>query len=204
MQKLLRSSLAVVILLSSSAALALFDAQVQVGMRSGTWKAGSTSDSISSSSAKVSAHLDPIPLVPVSFGVAVGTDTWKVSKDKQNLKDLSSYHLTPEITAWLPLGDLKPYARVGYSILSAYKGTVAIDVAGTEYSTSAGLTGSGPRAAVGVDWSILPLLSITAEYEYSNETLSWKSVSVGPLSTDDFEKPTLTSTAIMVGAKLKI
>lgn len=190
----------------ASPARALFDVQAHVGSRSGTWSQDETSKSVAATTLKLSTHLDPIPLVPVGFGLALYSEQWKVSPEDHGLKRLSSYSVVPEITGWLPLDSFRPFARLGYSVLSAYTGKVstgagtASAVEGTLY-----LAGSGIHAAVGVEWSVpaVPLLSLSGEFEYAQETLKLAKNTVGGTDiSGSYKSPKISSTAILVGAKI--
>lgn len=191
----------------STQASALIDAQAGLGRRNAKWNQDSTSSSVPSDVLKVSAHLDPIPLVPVSFGLALYSETWKVSESGQGLTSLKSYSVVPEVTAWLPLGDLKPYARVGYSILSAYTGKAVVATAAGTTTGDIYLAGAGIHAGAGLEWSIpvVPLLSIFGELEYASETVKLAKDKVADVDiSGSFKSVTLTSTAVIVGAKLGI
>lgn len=182
---------------------AFVDAEVAVGQRSGTWKAsGVSGKSISSTTIQMAAHLDPIPLVPVSFGLRMISDSYKTTVADHGVKSLTSTAIVPEITAWLPIGDIKPFARLGYTLVSAYKGTIEV-VAPTTTSVSWANSSSGPRLAAGIEYSLLPLVSLTAAVEHSMETLTSKAVTVGNVTVAS-SKTTLTSNAILLGAKVGI
>ena len=192
----------------STQASALVDAQIGLGRRNAKWDQDSKSSSTSSDVLKVAAHLDPIPLVPVSFGLALYSETWKVSETDQGLTSLKSYSVVPEITAWLPTGDFKPYASVGYSILSAYTGKAVISTgAGTSATGDIYLAGAGLHIGAGVEWSVpvVPMLSIFGELEYASETVKLAKDKVADIDiSGSFKSVNMTSTAIIIGAKLGI
>jgi hypothetical protein len=176
-------------------AQAFVDVELSAGKRSGTYD----SKAITSSTVQMAAHLDPIPLVPVAFGLRMISDSYSTTMADQGIKSLTSTAIVPEIAAWLPLGDLKPFARVGYTVVSAYKGTV--EILGTNISVP--MTGSGPRIAVGIQWSLLPLISLTAALEHSGETLTLKAITSGAI-TIPATTIKLNSNAILLGAKVGI
>lgn len=203
------SRLVLVFLLSvtSSHASAFIDGGVALGRRNANWNQDSKSSNISSDVLKVSAHLDPIPLVPVSFGLALYSESWKVTEADQSLTSLKSYSLVPEVTAWIPLDSLRPYARVGYSILSAYTGNAAVTVGTTRTTGTMALAGIGLHVGAGLEWNVpvIPLLSVFGELEYANERVRLAKDKIGDLDISAGYKPiTLTSTAILIGAKLGI
>lgn len=192
----------------STQASALVDAQFGLGRRNEKWDQDSKSSTTTSDLLKVAAHLDPIPLVPVSFGLALYSENWKVSETDQGLTSLKSYSFVPEITAWLPTGDFKPYARVGYSILSAYTGKAVVSTgAGTTTTGDIYLAGAGLHMGAGVEWSvpIVPMLSIFGELEYASETVKLAKDKVADIDiSGSFKSVNMTSTAIIIGAKLGI
>jgi hypothetical protein len=195
-------------ILASSPSFALVDAELQIGQRNASWKNSGDSSSLTSQVIRVAGHLDPIPLVPIGFGLGLYSESWKVDKDKQGLSSMSSYSLVPEITAWLPLGDLKPMARIGYSILTAYSAKPSF-VIGTQTVNTGTLllAGAGLRAAVGLDWAVpvVPLLSVTGALEYSSETVKLAKDKIGDIDVSPlFKSVTISSTAILVGARLSL
>lgn len=191
------------LLLVGSPAFALFDGELSVGQRTGTWKtSGDSGKSLSSSTIELAAHLDPIPLVPVSFGVRFISDAYDAKIADHGIKSLTSTAIVPEVTAWLPLGDLKPFGRIGYTAASAYKGTAETTVAGASISGSVAYQSTGPRIAAGVEWSLLPLVSLTAAYELSTETISMSEGKIGSVDIKTGAKDiNFVSTAILIGAK---
>lgn len=193
------------LLMAASPALAIVDGEVSVGQRSGTWKqSGEEGKSLSSSSLQLAVHLDPIPLVPVSFGVRMISDAYDAKVADHGVKSLTSTAVVPEVTAWLPIGDLKPFARVGYTAVSAYKGTAEVSAAGQTISGTIALKSSGPRLAAGLDWHPLPFISILAAFEYSTEKLTVDTKKIGDFTITDEGDDSYNSTAILLGVKAGI
>jgi hypothetical protein len=189
----------------SQSSLALIDGQLEVGPRNATWSQDGKSSKASSQVIRASFHLDPIPLVPVSFGLGAYSETWKVSEADQGLTSLTSYSITPEVIAWIPLGDLRPYGRLGYSVLSAYSGKAAIAVGSTKTTGTIGLVGAGLHVGAGLEWNVpvVPMLSVIGGVEYASERVKLATDKVGGIDVSPYYKlVTLTSTAILVGAKV--
>lgn len=190
---------------TASTALALIDGEVSVGKRSGTWSSGDTSKSIASNSVQMAGHVDPIPLVPVSFGVRLISESYNANIADHGVKSLTSTAIIPEITAWLPIGDIRPFARVGYTMLSPYRGTAEYTANSTTSFATVVYKSSGPRFAAGVEYSILPLISILATLEHSTETLTMSSGKAGSVDlTVGAKDIKFTSNAILLGAKVGI
>ncbi|MCX6126176.1 MAG: hypothetical protein NTV34_15700 [Proteobacteria bacterium] len=189
----------------SEPSAAFIDAQAELGTRSATWAQDGTSSKVSAQVLRASAHLDPIPLVPVSFGLGAYSETWKVNETDQGLTSLQSYSLTPEVLAWLPLGDFRPFGRIGYSLLSAYSGKASIQVGATKNTGTMALVGNGVHLAAGLEWNVpmVPLLSIIGSVEYASERVRLAKDKVGDVDISSVYKPiNLTSTALLVGAKV--
>jgi hypothetical protein len=182
----------------ASPALALVSVEFAVGSRSGTWKPKTgTSATISSQTVQMAAHVDPIPLIPVSFGARVISDSYKTTIAVHGVKSLTSTAIVPEITGWLPLGSLKPFARVGYTAVSAYKGTLEVLSINADVVESS----TGPRMAAGVEYSPLPFVSFMAAVEHSTETLKSKAITVGSVAVAA-TSTSMSTNAILLGAKV--
>lgn len=192
-------------LLLTSQAFAFMDAGLEYGVRNNKWEQDSTSKGISAQTIRASLHLDPIPLVPVGFGLGLYSETWKVSEADHGLKNLSSFSVVPEVTAWIPLGDLKPFARVGYSVLSGYTGKGAIAVGTETVDGSVGYAGAGLHIGAGIEYSVpvVPLLSVIGTVEYSSERLKLAQDKIGDTEVPGSRKNVTTSgTALLAGVKL--
>ncbi|MCX6119982.1 MAG: hypothetical protein NT027_20800 [Proteobacteria bacterium] len=191
----------------STTSFGLISGEGQIGARNATWKQGSSSSKTSSTVLRLAGHLDPIPLVPVSFGLGLYSETWKVSEADHSMSSLSSWSAVPEIQAWIPLGDLRPFVRVGYSILSGYSGKANIGTAPANVSGSIALVGNGVHLAAGLEWNIpvVPLLSVIGSIEYADETVRLAKDKIGDVDISSaFKNVNLKSTAILLGAKLSI
>ena len=191
------------LILAANPAMALIGGEVSVGQRSGSFKeSGSSGKTLSSQTLELAGHLDPIPLIPISFGVRLVSDAYDAKVADHGFKSMTSTAIVPEVSAWLPLGDLKPYARVGYTAVSAYKATVEKSLAGVTASGSAVLKSTGPRIAAGLEWSILPMISLSGAMEYSTETISISEAKVGGVDlTQGAKDISYANTAILVGVK---
>jgi hypothetical protein len=191
----------------STTAFGLIDGTLEVGKRNAKWAQDTDTSNISSQVARAALHLDPIPLVPIGFGLGVYSETWSVSKEDQGLSSLSSYSLVPEIVAWIPLGDFRPSARVGYSIGTVYAGKASLPSATGVNTGAMALVGTGLHAAIGMEWNlpIVPLLSLLAHYEYAMENVKLAKDKVGDQDISASYKPVkLTSSAVLIGVKLGI
>ena len=201
-------TLAATAFLAPSTASALIEGELTVGKRNGTFKqSGQSGKSLASSSLQLAGHLDPIPLIPVGFGLRAISETYDATVATHGLKSLTSTAIVPEVVAWipLPLMGIKPFARVGYTLASAYKGKTELSVLGATVSGDVAYKSTGMRMAAGVDWDILPFISLTAAFEHSTETLSMTEGNIGGVDIKSVAKDIdFTSTAILIGAKVGI
>lgn len=195
---------AMVSVFSAGPALALIEGELSVGQRDGTLKAdGASGKSLSGTTIQLAGHLDPIPLVPVSFGLRVINETYSPTVAKHGFKELTSTAFVPEFAAWIPLpGDFKPFARVGYTLVSAYKGRMEANVLGTMVAGDAVFESKGVRLAAGVSYSFMPFVSLSAAVEQSSEKLSpTEAKFAGVDIKSQVADVSFNSTAILVGVK---
>jgi len=187
---------------AAAPAFAFIEGEFSVGNRTGSFKSdGSSSKSLSGTSIQLAGHLDPIPFVPVAFGLRILNETFKPSVADHGLKTLTSTAFVPEVEAWLPLGDLKPFARIGYTLVSAYKGSMDLGPLG---SGDVAYKSTGTRLAAGINYSLLPLISFTAAFEQSNETFSVSDLKISGVDKSQVPDVKFNSTAITVGVKAGI
>jgi hypothetical protein len=167
--------------LMASPAWALFDVQVLTGKRSTDFKFGSVSNTESGTELKAAAHLDPIPLVPVGFGLSLSQINWDKSDDL-NYKSMDGYEVGLEVQAWLPieLAGFEVYGKLGYTMLGAYTGT--FDYAGQEVKML--YKPSGAYIAAGVKYKFLMRLGVMLEVESGNRELSFDELKDLPAGLD--------------------
>ncbi|MES2743805.1 MAG: outer membrane beta-barrel protein [Bdellovibrionota bacterium] len=184
-------------LLSASPAFAIFNVQVLGGQRSSEFKNDSSSIDLSGSELRFAAHLDPIPLVPVGFGVAFAQTTFDEDGTKVDGTDIDL-----ELEAWLPLeiAGLVPFAKIGYTVGGEYE---------VEFDDLAGVKSkfkpSGASLHVGIKYEFLLRIGIMAEVEFANRELDYDSTSGAPanlqVEADDSKQK---STSILIGAQAGI
>jgi hypothetical protein len=170
--------------LLASPAWALFDAQVLTGKRSTDYKFGSSSSSTESGTElKVAAHLDPIPLVPIGFGLSLSQINWDKSDDLA-FKSLDGFEVGLEVQAWLPidLGGFQFYGKLGYTAMGAYVSTLADATTGLDYKLA--YKPSGTYLAVGAKYLFLLRLGVMLEMESGNRKLAFDEVKDLPAGLD--------------------
>ncbi len=190
----------------SQMASAIASLQLEFGRRSGKEKmASDTSESVTGTEISVSAYLDPIPLVPVGFGLNYAMDTYSVTMAKHNLSELKGYTLAPEITAWLPLLDIKPFIKLGYILLGAYTGKSDYTVLSTTTSYDLLYQSSGLRYSAGLKYSPVPLVSLLLEFNLANEKVKPHEIKIGGVDlTSSLTSYDFNSTAILLGVEVGI
>jgi hypothetical protein len=198
--------LLVVPFLLSSPAWALFDAQVLTGKRSTDFKLGSTKSSESGQELKAAAHLDPIPLVPVGFGLSLSQISWDKSS-KLGFKSMDGFEVGLEVEAWLPieLGGLEIYGKLGYTMFGAYVAKFDSGVAGQEYKMA--FKPSGTYIAAGVKYNFLLRLGVMLEVESGNRELEFDEIKDLPagINADALKvKGEAPNTSILIGVQAGI
>jgi hypothetical protein len=197
--------LLIVPFLLASPAWALFDAQVLTGKRSTDFKFGNSSNTESGTELKAAAHLDPIPLVPVGFGLSLSQINWDKS-DKLNYKSLDGFEVGLEVEAWLPidLGGLQFYGKLGYTVLGAYVATTEL-TAGQDIKLA--YKPSGTYIAVGAKYNFLMRLGVMLEVESGNRELEFDEVKDLPAGVDASafkSKGEATNTSFLLGVQAGI
>lgn len=174
--------LLIVPFLLASPAWALFDAQVLTGKRSTDFKFGSNSNTESGTELKAAAHLDPIPLVPVGFGLSLSQINWDKS-DKLGFKSMDGFEVGLEVEAWLPidLGGLQFYGKLGYTVLGAYVATYEL-TPGQDIKLA--YKPSGTYIAVGAKYNFIMRLGVMLEVESGNRELEFDEVKDLPAGVD--------------------
>lgn len=181
MKKLLLTGL---LLSFSTPGRAVFDAQVLLGGANVRSTAVSTepdkSANASGSQAGLSLHFDPFPAVPVSFGAIYLNQGFAVDNETHKSTSFAGAIVGPEIMAWVPTGaSLAPYLKAAYALVGYGK---KFDSALTESASNMEFqsekkestllySGSGPRAAAGVNWAAFRYVSFMAEY-----SMTWSKI----------------------------
>lgn len=168
MKKLIVLSLFLV----ASSAHALISGGLGVGIKNAQISDINNSSTLKANELAAYVHLDPIPLIPIAFGVAVFSDQYS---GDTTFTSLSNVSIVPEIKAWFPFGNLRPYVRAGYLVYSNYTGKET--VVGNQEATI-NYRGLGYRLGAGLTYSILPLIKIFAEVGYSSEEAKPKNFTV--------------------------
>ncbi len=194
----------------ASTSYAIFDAQVLAGMRSGTVKAdtdGAEEEEFNSTEIGFAAHIDPIPLVPVAFGVYANTSTFSdLDEEGTGFSKGAGLEVGVQLYAWLPIGiaGLKPYAKLGLPLYSAYKMDSIATVGTTETEYPAVLETSGMHFGFGLGWSPIPLVPVAVllELDIGSQTMKYTEAKIGSTDlTDSMPKLDYSSKAFLIGVQ---
>lgn len=177
--------LLIVLLLVSHATVgkAVFDAQVLIGGANANSSAVSVnsqeSKSVSGSQVGLSLHFDPVPSIPASIGLIYLNQGFAVEQEKNGSTSFGGVVVGPEIMAWVPTtSPIAPYAKVAYTIVGYGKkfeklahedGSVGLQPDKKDSTLS--YSGSGMRAAAGLNWAPFRYVSFMAEY-----SMTWSKV----------------------------
>lgn len=150
-------------------------------------------------------QIDPIPLVPVGFGLGVTMPTSSGEDSSGNGIDLTGTLVDLHVTAWTPIGlfGVTPYVKLGYVVFGAYKldyslknsvniGGAAITPTSPVNATIP-LKSTGSLLSIGASYSLLPLISVLFEINTRSETLK----------TDSFDIPELEALGLNELGELK-
>lgn len=186
-------------LLTASPAWAIFNVQVLGGQRSSELDGDGATDTIKGSELRFAAHLDPIPLVPVGFGLSFAQTDF----DKKDSAKLTGTDIDLEVEAWLPIGiaGLLPFAKLAYTLAGEYE--TAVDVAGAD-SIKLKYKPSGVNLSVGVKYEILLRLGVMAQVEFGNRQLKFDKAENTGGATVTGSDVDQKSTSILLGAQAGI
>ena len=162
---------------------------------------GCPSKSVTSNEVNGGVFLDPIPLIPISFGLDFSLMKWQFDSKEFGVSEATGYLIGPQIKVWVPLPvDIKPYGRVGYEI-GRYVATGKNS--GVEYAQTVQL--SGPLLGVGVKWELLPLTAPFFEIQYAplNGKISEQKVGGRKVSGGD-NTYSVKSTGFLLGVEVGI
>lgn len=168
-------------LLLASQSYAIFDAQAMIGKRSAKIEpnSGTTSSNLSGNDIRVSAHVDPIPLVPVAFGLSYNMVSYPDDDANFTFTSFTGNEINLEVMAWFPFGDFKPFARVGYTLMGAYIQESDLAQGPLTVKQKTTYKPKGTPIGIGINYSLAPLIGILLEYDLLNTKLEADKLTVG-------------------------
>lgn len=193
----------------SSSSFAFFDVEGMVGKRWYKFEStGSTTTNVASQEVDLAVHLDPIPLVPVAFGVGLLSGDLNKDDFASGVTEAKVIEADIEVKAWLSMVPfVTPYVRIkvpAYARL-AVKGKTELDstLPGEEdYAYVYKL--SGYHANVGILYPIIPLVRVTLEAGKGMQTTEIDEYKVASTkqSTSGFKKENANSDTFLVGVQV--
>ena len=181
MIRLIKSCLVFGALVFAQSSFALVDAQVLLGRRQMKLDLGKEK-TLAGSELRFAVHLDPIPLVPVAFGLSYGmiTSTEKanftlVSDNDYRVKEITGNELSIEVMVWSPIDlfNITPYLKAGYIPYGAYTFAGTYDLAGATSDLDLIYGTSGSLVSFGLKWAPLPLVGLLFEAQNAISKLSF-------------------------------
>ncbi len=182
--------------LASSSAFALVDAQVLGGKRWYKFDSGKRGGTV----VQVAAHLDPIPLVPVSFGLSM---TKVTLEEGGGVTEASMTETGLDICAWIPLVPVvTPYGRLNYPVYgrALMKSNLPAGTVTNRYESTAKI--SGPHLSVGLKYSPLPLVKVLLETSLGKQKTSDAETKVNGVKDTNNKDEDLTSKTVLVGLEI--
>ena len=194
--------------LSASSAHAFIDAEALVGKRFYHLATPKALD-VTSTEVAVAAHIDPIPLVPVSFGARVGVGTLdngplKTYFGAASIDNASIVEAGLDVTAWIPMVPvITPYARLNIPVYGAWavKGKIlGLSQLAVPFEENGKI--SGMQLSIGAKYPILPLIKVLVEANLGNETWKESTYTVdGSGISSNTSSHALTSKAVFLGVE---
>ena len=202
-------------MLFSQASFALIDAQVLLGRRNMTLDLGKE-NALSGNETRVAVHLDPIPLVPVAFGVSYGMVSSSdegvftlTNADDYKVTETEGHELAVELMVWSPIDlfSITPYLKAGYVLYGAYQfnGQYTVPVTGDVEDLDLVYGTSGSLITLGLKWSPLPLVGLLFEAQNTQNNLSFDKLeeAAGVSTGIDSPSASASSWSYMIGLEVE-
>ncbi len=139
----------------AEAAYSMVGAQLFYGYR---WQKKDDIDN-SAHLTKVSAHVDPLPFVPVALGVSFYPLVLYRADENRGEESASGMEVDVELLGWLPMIPfVTPHARLSYTVWGNKKTTYSEQSFADRNDKV-----SGMGVGIGATYDLLPILSVMAE-----------------------------------------
>jgi hypothetical protein len=194
------------VLFCSGTSFALFDGEVLVGKRWYKFETtGATGNNAVSQEVNAAVHLDPIPVIPIGFGLgAIMGDLESKDFGDAGVDEAKLVELDLEIKAWIPMVPVvTPYVKVKVPLSAklAIKGKEA-GPTGAEYAEVYKLTGMHLNA--GILYPVIPLVKIVLEVGKSTQKRELEERKVASIKETlvDVKKENTNSDNFLVGVQI--
>jgi hypothetical protein len=210
LSKFSRFLIAATTIVYSGSAFAFFDAELLVGKSWYEWDDDSDKTGTDAQQITAAAHLSPIPLVPVAFGLSATTLTFDKTDFKGDVDSFSGMEVGIDFKAWIPMVPIiTPYLRFNYPVMANYALKMSsVDGDDVSYDLVATYKASGYHLNIGAKFSPLPLLGILFEVGKGMQKIKIDTVKIdgskATLDNDDKETQDFNSNTFLVGVQLDI
>jgi hypothetical protein len=194
------------VLFCSGTSFALFDGEVLVGKRWYKWEnSAGTSYNVASQEVNAAVHLDPIPIIPIGFGLgAIAGDLQSEDFGGLGVSEAKLVELDLEVKAWIPMVPIvTPYVKVKVPLSAklAIKGKEA-GATGADYAEVYKLTGMHLNA--GILYPVIPLVKIVFEVGKSTQKRELEERKVASIkeSLANVKKENTNSDNFLVGIQI--
>ena len=190
-------------ILLSSSVFGLVDAQFVMGKRWYTTDFSGKEGGAQATEITLAAHLDPIPLVPVSGGLSYST--WSYNEADFSADSVNGYEVGLDFMAWLPMVPvITPYARFRLPVLGVLEVEKSFSIADVKKDLKLLYTTSGYHLGFGVKYPFLLVIDFLLEFNMSSQTLGFDKLADAVEGFDPPKENTFNSQAFLVGVEVGI
>lgn len=197
------------VVLGSGTSFGFFDVEAMVGKRWYSFEnTGSKATGVASQEVGLAVHLDPIPLIPIGFGLGVLAGDLNKDDFGAGVTEAKMLEVDFEVKAWFSMVPVvTPYVKLKVPVSSkiAVKGKEDLDTTTPGQEEYAYLYKmSGYHLNVGIQYPLIPLVKLNLEVGkgmQNREIEEYKVASVKQ-STAGFKKEKTNSDNVMFGVQV--
>lgn len=180
--------------LAAVEAQAFVHTQLLVGSSKGHFDGGGgLSGNYRTTEVNASFQFDYFPQpVPVTFGFFVGHKALRLSETGSSINRADQWSVGPELMAWYPGFDVKPYLKAGIGFGSY----TALEAGSVNSGSRAWYASFARRASLGAKWDPYPKFAPLVEYQINREELENEGATAGLAPNKSFNLETKT---ILIG-----
>lgn len=193
-KRTLLATAAVALTLASTSAFGFVHSQLMAGSSRGTFAGGEgLTGSYRTSEVTAAFQFDYFPpQIPVTFGFFLGHKAMRLSETGSSINRADQWSLGPELMAWYPGYDFKPYVKGGIGFGSY----TALEAGSVSSGSRAWYSSFARRGSLGLKWDRYSEFAPLIEYHISREELESEGATSGlnPNRTTN-----LNSKSVLVG-----
>lgn len=180
--------------LTSTSAFGFVHSQLMAGSSRGTFAGGDgLTGKYRTSEVTAAFQFDYFPpTVPVTFGFFLGHKAMRLSETGSSINRADQWSLGPELMAWYPGYDFKPYVKGGIGFGSY----TALEAGSVNSGSRAWYSSFARRASLGLKWDRYPEFAPLIEYHVSREELESEGATAGLSPT---QTSTVNGKSLLVG-----